>query len=127
MDMPARDHAGTGNRGNLHDCRGSYSPRGHSFCFAQPHSSDSVDKAIGHTVELYFIRINRRLFGKYIGLESESIEAAEAESIASPRQNKKRSWGSVCTQSYVPPSTEFNGHKFRSNTGELKQAIDLQD
>ena len=32
-----------------------------------------------------FTLFNRRLFGKYIGLESESIEAAEAESIASPR------------------------------------------
>ena len=40
MDMPARDRAGTRNRGNFHDCRGSSSPRGHSFCFAQPHSSD---------------------------------------------------------------------------------------
>ena len=26
MDMPARDRAGTRNRGNVHDCRGTASP-----------------------------------------------------------------------------------------------------
>ena len=103
MDMPARNRAGTRNRGNFHDCRGSCSPRGHFFCFAQPHSSDSVGKAIGHTVELYFIWFNRRLFGKYIGLVSESIWSSRGRRV--PHQDKtkrERSWGSVRTRSYVP-------------------------
>ena len=56
MGMPARDRAGTGNRGYFHDCRGTATPEDHSFCFAQPHSSDIVEKAIGRTVELYLIQ-----------------------------------------------------------------------
>ena len=34
------------------------------FVLPNPIQVNSVDKAIGRTVELYFIRFNRRLFGK---------------------------------------------------------------
>ena len=58
-------------------------PQNQSFCFAQPQSSESVDKAIGQ--QLSFVLLNRRLFWKYIGLDSKSIKAAGRYRIASPR------------------------------------------
>ena len=63
--MPARDRAGTANRGNFHDYRGAATPGKITlFVLPNPIQVNSVDKAIGRTVELYFIRFNRRLFGK---------------------------------------------------------------
>ena len=57
MGMPARDRAGTGNRGNVHDCRGTASPGKITlFVLPNPIQVNSVDKAIGHTVELYSIQ-----------------------------------------------------------------------
>ena len=54
IDMLARDRAGTGNRGNVHDCRGTATPEEITL-FVLPNliQVKSVDKAIGLTVELY--------------------------------------------------------------------------
>ena len=65
MVMPARDRAGTRNRGNVHNCRGTATPGKITlFVLPNPIQVNPVDKAIGRTVELYFIGFKRRLFGK---------------------------------------------------------------
>ena len=55
--MPAHDRAGTGNRGNVHDCRGTATPGKITlFVLPNPIQVITVDKAIGLTVELYTIQ-----------------------------------------------------------------------
>ena len=73
-------------------CRSSAS-KGHSFCFAQPHFSEIANKAIGQ--QLSFTSFNRRIFGKYLGLVSKSIEQKGSYGIASP----SRVSGGLCTSS----------------------------
>ena len=64
MDMPARDRAGTGNHGTSTVAGEVVAPGVTLFVLPNPIQVNSVDKAIGRTVEIYFIRFNRRLFGK---------------------------------------------------------------
>ena len=87
---------GLPNCGTIHNYRGIATPRVTLFVLPNPIQVNSVDKAIGHTVELYTLWFNRRLFGKYLGLVLSPLKQQRQSRSPQPRQNKKRTRGTVC-------------------------------